>query len=57
MNENGEVEERQDVYALGNQINEDSYLLAIGKTDENRLLLRLLDEGDENKPFFQIKCF
>ena len=51
-NENGE-EEGQDVYAFDIQINEDSYLLVIGKNDENKLLLRLIDKEDENKPFFQ----
>ena len=53
MNENGEEEEGQDVYAFDIQINEDSYLLIIGKTDENKLLLRLIDKEDETKPFFQ----
>ena len=53
MNENGEEEEGQDVYAFDIQINEDSYLLVIGKTDENKLLLRLIDKEDETKPFFQ----
>ena len=53
MNENGEEEEGQDVYAFDIQINEDSYLLVVGKTDENKLLLRLIDKEDETKPFFQ----
>ena len=53
MNENGDEEEGQDVYAFDIQINEDSYLLVIGKTDENKLLLRLIDKEDETKPFFQ----
>ena len=53
MNENGEEEEGQNVYGFDIQINEDSYLLVIGKTDENKLLFRLLDKEDENKPFFQ----
>ena len=53
MNENGEEEEGQDVYAFDIQINQDSYLLIIGKTDENKLLLRLIDKEDESKPFFQ----
>ena len=52
-NENAEEEEGQDVYAFDIQINEDSYLLVIGKNDENKLLLRLIDKEDENKPFFQ----
>ena len=53
MNENGEEEEGQDVYAFDIQINDDSYLLVIGKTDENKLLLRLIDKDDDTKPFFQ----
>ena len=53
MNENGEEEEGQDVFAFDIQINEDLYLLVIGKTDENKLLLRLIDKEDETKPFFQ----
>jgi len=53
MNENGEEEEGQDVYAFDIQINEDSYLLVIGKNEENKLLLRLIDKEDETKPFFQ----
>ena len=53
MNENGEEEEGQNVYAFDIQINDDSYLLVTGKTDENKLLFRLIDKEDENKPFFQ----
>ena len=53
MNENGEEEEGQDVFAFDIQINDELYLLVIGKTDENKLLLRLIDKEDENKPFFQ----
>ena len=52
-NENQEDEETQDVYAFDIQINEDSYLLVIGKTEENKILLRLVDKEDQNKPFFQ----
>ena len=53
MNENDEEEEGQDVFAFDIQINEYSYLLVIGKTDENKLLLRLIDKEDETKPYFQ----
>ena len=53
MNENGDEEEGQEVYAFDIQINEDLYLLIIGKTDENKLLLRLINKEDETKPFFQ----
>ena len=52
MNENGE-EEGQGVFAFDIQINEDQFLLVIGKTDENKLLIRLIDKDEENKPFFQ----
>ena len=52
MNENGE-EEGQGVFAFDIQINDEQFLLVIGKTDENKLLIRLIDKEDENKPFFQ----
>ena len=54
INENGEEEEGQDVYAFDIQINDDSYLLVIGKNDENKLLLRLIDKEDENNHFFKM---
>ena len=41
QNENQEDEEAQDVCAYDIQINDDSYLLIIGKTEENKILLRL----------------
>ena len=53
QNENQEDEEAQDVYAYDIQINDDSYLLIIGKTEENKILLRLIDKEDQTKPFFQ----
>ena len=52
-NENQEDEEGQDIYAFDIQINEDSYLLVIGKTEDNKILLRLIDKEDQTKPFFQ----
>ena len=53
MNENGE-EEGQGVFAFDIQINDDQFLLVIGKTDENKLLIRLIDKDEENKPKY---CF
>ena len=53
MMNNQEDEEGQDVYAFDIQINDDSYLLVIGKTEENKILLRLIDKEDQTKPFFQ----
>ena len=53
MMNNQEDEEVQDVYAFDIQINDDSYLLVIGKTEENKILLRLIDKEDQTKPFFQ----
>ena len=53
INQNQEDEEGQDVYAYDIQINYDSYLLIIGKTEENKILLRLINKEDQTKPFFQ----
>ena len=44
--------EGQDVYAFDMQINDDAYLIIIGKTDENKIFLRLMDKVDQSKPFF-----
>ena len=44
--------EGQDVYAFDMQINDDAYLIIIGKTDENKIFLRLMDKEDQSKPFF-----
>ena len=44
--------EFQDVYAFDMEINDDAYLIIIGKTDENKIFLRLMDKVDQNKPFF-----
>ena len=46
INQNQEDEEGQDVYAYDIQINYDSYLLIIGKTEENKILLRLINKED-----------
>jgi len=51
-----EDEEGQDIYAFDIQINDDLYLLVIGKTEENKILLRLLEKEEEQnqgKPYFQ----
>ena len=47
--EGGEV---QDVYAFDMQVNDDPYLIIIGKTDENKIFLRLMDKEDQSKPFY-----
>ena len=54
-NENQEEEEGHDIYAFDIQINDDIYILVIGKTEENKILLRLMEKEDQNlpKPFFQ----
>ena len=54
-NENQEDEEGHDIYAFDIQINDDLYILVIGKTEENKILLRLMEKEDQNlpKPFFQ----
>ena len=35
------------------QINEGSFILLVGKTEEKKLILRLVDKEDEAKPFYQ----
>ena len=35
------------------QLNEGSFILLVGKTEDKKLILRLLEKEDENKPFFQ----
>ena len=52
--EDGEEEggELQDVYAFDMQIKDDPYLIIIGKTDENKIFLRLMDKEDQSKPFY-----
>ena len=52
-NDNPEEDEGQDVYAFDIKVGEESYLLVIGKTEENKILLRLGDKVDQTKPFFQ----
>ena len=44
--------ENQDVYAIEMQINDDIYLIIIGKTEENKIFLRLMEKDDQNKPYF-----
>ena len=35
------------------QINNNSFILLVGETDENKLILRLVEKDDDTKPFFQ----
>ena len=35
------------------QINNGSFILLVGKTEENKLILRLVEKEDDNKPFYQ----
>ena len=44
--------ENQDVYAIEMQINDDIYLIIIGKTEDNKIFLRLMEKDDQNKPYF-----
>ena len=44
--------EGQDFYAIEMQINDEPYLIVIGKTEENKIFLRLMNKEDQNKPFF-----
>ena len=49
-----EEEEGQEfTVAFDIQINDGSYILLIGKTEEKKLILRLVDKEDDTKPFFQ----
>ena len=50
---NQEEGEGQDMYAFEVDINGESYIIIIGKTEENKLFLRLMDKEDQTKPFFQ----
>ena len=52
MNQPMEEEEGQEfAVAFDIQINDGSYILLIGKTEESKLILRLIDKEDENKLF------
>ena len=35
------------------QMTEGSFILLVGKTDQKKLIMRLVDKEDENKPFYQ----
>ena len=55
-NDNQMVEEEEGqefAVAFDIQINEASYILLIGKTENSKLIIRLVDKDDENKPFYQ----
>ena len=49
---NQEEGDNQDIYAIEMQINEDIYLIIIGKTDENKIFLRMMEKDGQNKPYF-----
>ena len=48
-----EEEGQEFAVAFDIQINDASYILLIGKTEEKKLILRLVDKDDETKPFYQ----
>ena len=50
---NQEDGEGQDMYAFEIEVNDEPYIIIIGKTDENKIFLRLMDKEDQSKPFFQ----
>ena len=53
-NQAAEEEEGQEfTVAFDIQINDISYILLIGKTEESKLILRLIDKEDDTKPFYQ----
>ncbi len=54
INQPMEEEEGQEfAVAFDIQINDNSYILLIGKTEERKLILRLIEKEDETKPFYQ----
>ena len=54
INQQVEEEEGQEFeVAFDIQINDISYILLIGKTEESKLILRLVDKEDDTKPFYQ----
>ena len=54
INQPMEEEEGQEfAVAFDIQINDNSYILLIGKTEERKLILRLIEKEDETKPSYQ----
>ena len=56
MDENemeGEDGEQGFIKAFDMQLNDEQFLLLLGKTDEEKLLFRLISKEDESKPFYQ----
>ena len=53
INQGNEEEGQEFSVAFDIQINEGSFILLVGKTDERKLILRLVDKEEDNKPFYQ----
>ena len=53
INQGNEEEGQEFKVAFNIQINEGSFILLVGKTDEKKLILRLVDKDDDSKPFYQ----
>ena len=53
VNQVNEEEDQEFSVAFDIQINEGSFILLVGKTDEKKLILRLVDKEDDSKPFYQ----
>ena len=52
-NQINEEEGQEFTVAFDMQINNNSFILLVGETDENKLILRLVEKDDDTKPFFQ----
>ena len=52
-NEVNEEDGQEFSVAFDIQINEGSFILLVGKTEEKKLILRLVDKEDDAKPFYQ----
>ena len=53
VNQGNEEEGQEFKVAFNIQINEGSFILLVGKTVEQKLILRLVDKEDDTKPFYQ----
>ena len=53
LNQVNEEDGQEFSVAFDIQINEGSFILLVGKTDEKKLILRLVDKEDDSKPFYQ----
>ena len=52
-NQENEEDTQEFKVAFDIQRNEGAFILLIGKTEENKLILRLIEKDDESKPFYQ----